>query len=88
MKRAAVLFGIAALLFGAHVATTFAGWAEHTSVIAGMPRSAASWTIGPLFVLLQLGVTVVAPILLIAATIDTLWWLGRRPAQPAVTRPS
>ena len=71
MKRPAVLFGLAALLFVAHAGARLAGWAEHTSVIAGMPRSPSSLVLGPAFVLLHLAVVVVVPVLAIAATIDT-----------------
>lgn len=81
MTRPAWLFAIAAMLFVAHLIARAAGLADHTSAIAGMPISAASWTLGPLHVLLYLLVVVVAPILTIAATIDTLITLrGRRSA--------
>jgi hypothetical protein len=78
MRRPALLFGLAGLLLGAHVAARLAGWAEHTSVIAGMPLSASSWVIGPMFVALHLVVVVVAPILSVAGTIDSLLLLRRR----------
>ena len=78
MKRPAMLFGIAAFLVSAQLVTRAAGWAEHTSAVAGMPHSAASWVLGPAFIALQLVVVVVAPVLAIAGTIDTLLSLRRR----------
>lgn len=89
MKRAAWLFALAALLFLAHVGAGLAGWDEHTSILAGMPRSSASWVLGPSYVVLHLAFVVIAPILLVAGTIATIWQLTmRRSDQPAVTRPS
>ena len=78
MKRPASLFALAALLFVAHTGARLAGWAEHTSAIAGMPRSPSSLVLGPAFVLLHLVVIVVVPVLAIAATIDTVLVLRRR----------
>ena len=78
MKRPAILFALAALLFLAHAAAGLAGWAEHTSAIAGMPTSRASFVLGPAFVVLHLLVVVIAPVLAIAATLDTLLVLRRR----------
>ncbi len=72
MRRPAVLFALAALLVLAHVAARLAGFAEHTSAIVGMPTSAASNLLGPLHVVLHLQLVVVAPILAIAATLDTV----------------
>ncbi|MBX3202180.1 MAG: hypothetical protein KF894_28885 [Labilithrix sp.] len=72
MRRPAALFGLAGLITAAYLAARLAGWAEHTSAICGMPRSPASWTLGPAFVALYLAVVVLAPILAIAATLDTL----------------
>ncbi|HEY8075426.1 MAG TPA: hypothetical protein VIF62_14980 [Labilithrix sp.] len=68
MKRAAVLAAIAVI--AAHVVMRAAGLAEHTSVLAGMPRSDASWVIGPLYVLVHLGAVIVAPVALLAAVAD------------------
>ena len=78
MKRPASLFGLAALLFLAHAGARLAGWAEHTSVLAGMPRSPSSLVLGPAFVLHQLVVVVAVPVLAIAATLDTVLLLRRR----------
>ncbi len=78
MKRPAMLFVIAAFLGVAHLAAWAAGWAEHTSAIAGMPQSASSWVLGPAFIALHLVVVVVAPVLAIAGTMDTLLSLRRR----------
>ena len=78
MKRPAVLFGLAALLFATHAAAGLAGWAVHTSAIAGMPTSPASFVLGPAFVLLHLVVVVLAPVLAIAAMLDALLVLRRR----------
>jgi len=78
MRRPAVLFGLAALLAGAHQLANLAGLARHASAIAGMPLSAASDVIGPAFVALHLAAAVVAPILMIAATADALLRLAPR----------
>ncbi|MBX3264412.1 MAG: hypothetical protein KIS78_05765 [Labilithrix sp.] len=78
MRRPAALFGLAGLLAVAYLAARVAGWAEHTSAICGMPRSPASWTLGPVFVVLYLAFVVLAPVLAIAATLDTLLLLRRR----------
>jgi len=78
MRRPALLFTMAGLLFGSHVVANAAGWADHTSAISGMPQSTASWVIGPLFVALYLALVIVAPILTIAGTVDTLLLLRRR----------
>lgn len=78
MKRPALLFAVAALVTVAHAAARLAGWAEHTSAIAGMPRSPSSLVLGPAFVVLHLVVVVVVPILAIAATLDALLLLRRR----------
>lgn len=78
MKRPAILFALTALLFLARAAAGLAGWAEHTSAIAGMPTSQASFVLGPAFVVLHLLVVVIAPVLAMAATLDTLLVLRRR----------
>lgn len=77
MKRPAFVFGLVALLVLLYAVTAACGCADHVSVIAGMPRSTWSWLLGPAFVALQLIVVVVAPILAIAATLDTLLLLHR-----------
>jgi hypothetical protein len=82
MKRPAVVFGLAALLFVAHSAARLAGWAEHTSAIAGMPATPSSLVLGPAFITLHLATVTIAPILTIAAMLDTLLVLRRRSRQP------
>lgn len=72
MRRPAVLFTLAALLSGAYLASSVLGGADHTSAIAGMPATSASWTLGPLHIALYMAFVVIAPILAIAGTIDTL----------------
>ncbi|MDF2695513.1 MAG: hypothetical protein K0S65_3896 [Labilithrix sp.] len=78
MKRPAVFFGLVGLLVILHAMAAAAGCAGHVSVIAGMPRSSWSWLLGPGFVALQLLVVVVAPILALAGTLETLLLLHRR----------
>lgn len=70
MRRAAVLLLIAALLATAYGLLALLGIAEHTSALAGMPRSPASWTLGPLYVIVYLGAVIVAPILVAAAALE------------------
>ena len=70
MKRAYELLGSAALLVVLRLGLGAAGLAEHTSVIAGMPISQASWTMGPLYVLVHLAAEIVAPVLAIAAALE------------------
>ena len=72
MRRPAVLFLLAALLVLAHAASSLAGGAEHTSVVAGMPLSSASWMLGPAHVGLYLVLVIVAPVLALAGTFDTI----------------
>lgn len=79
MIRPAPLFGTAGLLLAAHVVARIAGLAEHTSVIAGMAISSESWVLGPIHVALYLLLVVIAPIFVIAGTIETL--LLRRTAR-------
>jgi hypothetical protein len=77
MRRPALLFGLAALLFCAHTAARVLGLAEHTSVLAGTPITPDSWVLGPLHVVLHLAFVIVAPILVIAGTIETMLLLRR-----------
>jgi hypothetical protein len=86
MKRPAVIFALAALLFVAHWLAGIAGWAEHTSVIAGMPQAEVSWVYGPAFVGLHLAFVVLAPVLAIAGTFDTLLLLSRASGRIARSR--
>ncbi len=58
---AIVLFDLALRLIGADA---------DTSVIAGMPRSEASFVLGPLYVLASLATVAVAPVLAIAGALD------------------
>lgn len=48
------------------------GFADHTSAIAGMPISPLSNLLGPLHIAIYMLVVVVAPVLVIAGTLDTL----------------
>jgi hypothetical protein len=79
MKRARLflLLLVAALLVLAHLIARAGGLAEHTSAIAGMPLSPASIVLGPLHVAGYLLLVVIAPILAIAGTIDTVLLLRR-----------
>ncbi|HSQ67602.1 MAG TPA: hypothetical protein VLM85_30540 [Polyangiaceae bacterium] len=64
MKKLFVMAGAIVLL---DLVLRWIGADADTSVIAGMPRSAASYVLGPLFVLVSLASVTVAPILAIAA---------------------
>jgi hypothetical protein len=79
MRRPAVLFGLAALLLVAYEAARLANLADHTSAVAGMPLTPSSWVLGPLHIALYLLVVVVAPVLVIAGTADTLLRLRTAP---------
>ena len=70
MKRAVVLLVLAALIAAAYGVLELLGLAEHTSIIAGMPRTPASWTLGPLYVIVYLGAVIAAPILVLAAALE------------------
>jgi hypothetical protein len=83
MRRAAALFACAGVLLAARLATSAAGLAEHTSVVAGMPASTWSWLLGPLHVIVHLVFAVVAPVLAIAATLDTVLLLRSRKVERA-----
>lgn len=78
MRRAAVLFGCAGAILAARLATSAGGLADHTSVIAGMPVSTWSWLLGPAHVIVQLLFVVVAPVLAIAAVLETVVSLRAR----------
>lgn len=78
MKRPVILGGLAALLVVAYELARLAGVAEHTSAIAGMPRDASSWVLGPMYVLLYLLTVTVAPILALTAALDLPMALTRR----------
>jgi hypothetical protein len=77
MRRPAVLFGLSGLLFIAYETARMANLANHTSAVAGMPLTESSWLLGPLHIALYLLVVIVAPILAIAGTLDTLLRLRR-----------
>jgi hypothetical protein len=89
MKRstARVLLVFVAAVVLLHVALRLFGAADHTSVIAGMPQSSASYLLGPLYVLVHLAAVLVAPVVAIAAALRLgLGWVWgancarRRPA--------
>jgi hypothetical protein len=71
VKAPAILFVVAALLAGGHLATRLLGLAEHTAVLAGMPLDDRSWVLGPLHVALYFLAVVVAPVLVLAASAET-----------------
>ena len=84
MMRAARLFVVAAAIVAAHVVMRAAGLAEHTSLLAGMPRSGMSLVLGPAYVLVHLAAVIVAPIVALAAAADAaLARLGLAPAEPS-----
>jgi hypothetical protein len=60
----------AVAIVAVHLAMRALGLAEHTSAIAGMPVSEASWVVAPLYVLAYLAAVVVAPILAIAGMLQ------------------
>jgi hypothetical protein len=70
MHRTKTLLATAATIVAAHVVMRLLGFASHTSILAGMPQSDASFVIGPLYVLLHLSAVIVAPIIALAAAID------------------
>jgi hypothetical protein len=72
MKRAFVLFGLCASLVALLLVMRALGLAEHTSFLAGMPLSSASWTLGPLYVATHLVTVILAPILLLAGALELL----------------
>jgi hypothetical protein len=72
VRGPAVLFVLAALLVGGHLVTRLLGFAEHTAVLAGMPVAEASWVLGPLHVVLYFLAVVVAPMLVLAASAETV----------------
>lgn len=75
MRRPAALFGLALVLALAHGVARALGLADHTSVIAGQPLSEASAVLGPLHVALYLAAVLVAPVLVLGASIETLLFL-------------
>lgn len=78
MRRAAALFACAGAVLAARLAASAGGLAEHTSVVAGMPVSTWSWLLGPSYVIIHLAFAVVAPVLAIAATLETVLLLRSR----------
>jgi hypothetical protein len=80
MRRPAVLFGLAGLMLAAHVVCRTLGFQDHTSAIAGMPISPLSNFLGPLHIAIYMLVVAVAPVLVIAGTLDTLLFLRRHHA--------
>ena len=69
-RRQKSMLAFAGVLMAAHLVMRFAGVATHTSILAGMPQSDASYVLGPLYVLVHLAATVVAPIVALAAVVD------------------
>lgn len=72
MRHAGWLSSLAVVLVTADLAGRVTGLAEHTSVLAGMPHSEASWILGPVYVALHLAAVVVAPVLLLASGLALL----------------
>lgn len=70
------VFAVAALLVLAHLAMRVAGFADHTSVLAGMPQSEWSAALGPVYVLGYFGAILVAPVLVIAVVVEYLLHAG------------
>ena len=86
MKRPAILFALAGLLLVVYEIARLSDLAVHTSAVAGMPMNASSWVLGPLYIALYLLVVIVAPILTIAGTLDTLLLLRKQPASEPLAR--
>lgn len=72
MRGPAILFVVAASLVGGHLVARMLGLAEHTAVLAGMPLAEASWVLGPIHVVLYLLAVIVAPVLALAASAETV----------------
>lgn len=62
----------AAALVALHLAMRALGFAEHTSILAGMPVAASSILLGPLYVVVYLLAVVAAPILVLAALFERM----------------
>lgn len=80
-RRAWPWLGAAALVATARLLRLRAlGAADHVTVLVGMPRSDASWILGPLYVVASVLVPIAAPALAIAALADVGWvrWARRR----------
>lgn len=54
------------------------GAARHTSILAGMPQSAESLWLGPLYVVVHLFATVLAPPMLLAGVVELALSARRR----------
>lgn len=78
MRRPALLVAIAGGIAVAYAVARLAGWADHTSALAGMPTLPASLFLGPVFVVLHLTTVIVVPILAITALLDALLMFRRR----------
>jgi hypothetical protein len=78
MRRWHALLALTVAPIALHVAMRAAGWADHTSVVAGMPISQASYVIGPLYVVVHLVATFVCPVLAIATLLYRLDCAWRR----------
>ena len=60
---------LAVLLAAVHFVMRGLGLGEHTSIIAGMPQSDASWLLGPLYALSWLAFVAVVPVLILTAAL-------------------
>lgn len=64
----------------AHLGTRALGLADHTSTLAGMAASDSSYLLGPLHIVVHLATVVLAPVLMIAASLDAAPTIARRRA--------
>ncbi len=71
--RPRTLLVLAALITGAHFVLRGIGAGVHTSIIAGMPQNDASFIVGPLYALSWLAFVAIAPVLVLAATLEIAW---------------
>lgn len=79
MSRAVVGALVAAvLLAGLYAGMCALGWADHASILAGMPQSAASPLLGPLFVMVYLATLTLAPALLLFVLLTGAWEIVAR----------
>ncbi|MBS2013586.1 MAG: hypothetical protein JST00_11900 [Deltaproteobacteria bacterium] len=68
----------AVLLGGIYAAMCALGWADHASILAGMPQSAASPLLGPLFVMVYLATITLVPALLLFVVLTGAWEIAAR----------
>ena len=69
-----------ALIVAAYLILDALGAGVHASVVAGMPQNAASWVIGPVYVIARLGAVIVSPILLLGSVLRLVNRGLRRPS--------